>query len=457
MGKPAAARPGTAVVINPDSPVISPNTKIHVAKENEKIAGEADDENIKIRRRSITTRRTAVDAAKPVKHVVLIPQFREIKPVPYNLKRSTVRRSERILDKLDHISEHGTPVRRVKRLRRQAAVKSASSNRKLFQEDEEDDGDEGMDEGEGSTQSCSEERDDEEDEMEDSTVEEDEVDESEEEDDEVDESQEEEDESLNEEEDEEEEDESSEEEEEPSCTRTLRRARFLFTTSKQQSSSSSEPKKQLPAKSKQTPSRNRSNVSVAKPFTLALSSFERKRRSELERIAYSLGMTIAADFVDDFTHVVVPKPSSKSRSASRRTMKVLSGLATGAFIVSEAWLDACRDKGEILDSVKYELTKEFPGALWRRKRGPGKGLFAGFKVLVRGNTSPSKHDLEHLVSLADGRIASSPSECDICVGPENYFREAKRMKKMFVADSALLNALQEGKLPDGISPKSRSA
>ena len=68
----------------------------------------------------------------------------------------------------------------------------------------------------------------------------------------------------------------------------------------------------------------------------------------------------------------------------RRTLKLLTALARGAWIVTEDWLDDARGAMKAENLSLYEHTR-LPGARVARRAGGGRAL-AGLQVRIRGAT-----------------------------------------------------------------------
>jgi hypothetical protein len=479
----------------PSEQDVGPQTKIHIAATAKEVPSEL--------------RQAETYYKPPAKFsTVLIPKFKEITPVLYPSEpvKSTIRRSERILDRLDasQISPLGRrPLPRASRSKAEAKCRRVLSN---LEEEEEEVGDSDS----GSTQTHSESR-----EEGDEDMDEEEAGEEEDEEEEVDEEAEE-----GSEEDEGSENGSAEEEDErpvrqravvrnalPSSESVRVKAFFVkrggsrdslvFTMRRSSplnlvtiSRNKPEPSKPAPSKPKRvtakTPStlkrssasgqadtgrtsnkrrrvgssREKANAADSRSdpkdcaalfkenasnVVVALSGFERARKLQLERIVTDLGgQTTEAVEGEAFSHLVLPSAQAAPRP---RTRKVWFGIAQGAFIVTDDWLEQSQSKTRFVDAARFELGSEFPGAAWRRKRRSGQGLLKGKSVLIRGRPIISQEDLVRVIELADGRVVTSAEECDFLVGPEHFFREAQRMKVPFLADTALLDALCAGKPP----------
>ena len=100
-------------------------------------------------------------------------------------------------------------------------------------------------------------------------------------------------------------------------------------------------------------------------------------------------------------------------SSGARTIKTLSGITAGAWIVSPEWLMASLEKDEWLGEEPYEVHDTFPGAARSRLLLNGKSskkLLSGMKVFVSGGTSPAPSDLQNL-AIACGAEVSLLLEC----------------------------------------------
>ena len=119
-------------------------------------------------------------------------------------------------------------------------------------------------------------------------------------------------------------------------------------------------------------------------------------------------------------------------------MKYMCALLTGQWVVSPAWTRACLASRSAVPEATHEARGDDRGgsrtaAAAHRQRlrgGAGAGVFAGLKVHLTGDfVSPSRSDLEQLVTLGGGRMlrhapsppspgkALDPGLRVICEGP----------------------------------------
>ncbi|ETV82463.1 hypothetical protein H257_05092 [Aphanomyces astaci] len=146
--------------------------------------------------------------------------------------------------------------------------------------------------------------------------------------------------------------------------------------------------------------------------------------------------------VDEFgaaaavTHVVV---SDKSK----RTMKVLFGLATGAYIVSDAWVFSSLEAKMWLDESPFLMT-EYP-AVSKKKTPPN--LLDGIKIYVASGLDPPKATLQALILAAGGHPCSQMALADVCMGVEPAVgRRASLAGLPMVSPKWLFDSLASGVL-----------
>ncbi|ETW04289.1 hypothetical protein, variant 1 [Aphanomyces invadans] len=150
---------------------------------------------------------------------------------------------------------------------------------------------------------------------------------------------------------------------------------------------------------------------------------------------------IVDDFAAPVTHVVVS-------DTSKRTMKILFGLAQGAHIVSDAWVYSSLEAKKWLDETPF-LMAQYPVPKTRPPR-----LFQGIKVYVASGVDPPKATLQALIVAAGGQACTQMTVASVCIGVEPAVgRRAKQAGIPMVSPKWLFDSLARGELgavaPDG--------
>ena len=87
----------------------------------------------------------------------------------------------------------------------------------------------------------------------------------------------------------------------------------------------------------------------------------------------------------------------------RRTLKLLTALAKGHWVVSEAYIGACSRARSALDPGPFELHQELPGCRASRLIGGG-SILAGYEVSIRGPTIIPRQELAELLRHAGASV-----------------------------------------------------
>ena len=87
----------------------------------------------------------------------------------------------------------------------------------------------------------------------------------------------------------------------------------------------------------------------------------------------------------------------------RRTLKLLSAVARGQWVVSSAYLSECFKVRKAIDPSPFELVADVPGCRRARVAGGGTAL-AGLEVVVRGPTTVPTKDLVELLRDAGATV-----------------------------------------------------
>ncbi|OQR97664.1 hypothetical protein ACHHYP_10127 [Achlya hypogyna] len=138
------------------------------------------------------------------------------------------------------------------------------------------------------------------------------------------------------------------------------------------------------------------------------------------------------------THVV-------ATDASKRTMKVLFGIARGAWIVSDAWVYSSLEAGAWLPEAAFQIepynwSPEEKGNLLRDKT---------FHIAVAARMEPPKETLHSLISAAGGkaraRVTSNASQAQYCICYEPN-RRAQQAEVPCVTPKWLFDSIASNKL-----------
>ena len=125
----------------------------------------------------------------------------------------------------------------------------------------------------------------------------------------------------------------------------------------------------------------------------------------------------------------------------RRTLKLLSALANGWWVVNGDYLEACAKSRSAIDPAPYELSaRQCPGCRMARQNGPG-SILRGLEITLRGNkTSIPIDDLTALLKDAGATVRNGRD-----VGlPLQVHRLRDRALLVDVDEGALLDAIMAG-------------
>lgn len=145
------------------------------------------------------------------------------------------------------------------------------------------------------------------------------------------------------------------------------------------------------------------------PVLLA-SGLDEAQCQELAQCARLLGGSCATSFSTQVTHLVVS--CDKKGNCSQRTLKVLSAMVSGTWIVNFSWVQECLQKGVRVDEAPHEAqgVRQHPnsGAPSRARHSGGGTLFAPCSVVLQGPFSrgPSRDELAALLTLGGARLLS---------------------------------------------------
>lgn len=145
------------------------------------------------------------------------------------------------------------------------------------------------------------------------------------------------------------------------------------------------------------------------PVLLA-SGLDEAQCQELAQCARLLGGSCASSFSPQVSHLVVS--CDKKGNCCQRTLKVLSAMVAGTWIVSFSWVQECLQKGARVDEALHEAqgVRQHPnsGAPRRARLSGGGTLFAPCSVVLQGpfGRGPSRDELAALLTLGGARLLS---------------------------------------------------
>lgn len=160
-------------------------------------------------------------------------------------------------------------------------------------------------------------------------------------------------------------------------------------------------------------------VASSPPPVLLASGLDEAQCRDLTRCAEMLGGSCRSSFSEEVSHLVVS--CDERGNCRQRTLKVLSALVTGTWILSFSWVEACLQQGRRVDELEHEAkgTRQHPdnGAPARarlRRASHADRLFSGLSAVLQGPFArgPSKDDLAALLGLGGASLLSRPPPAD---------------------------------------------
>lgn len=143
------------------------------------------------------------------------------------------------------------------------------------------------------------------------------------------------------------------------------------------------------------------------PVLLA-SGLDEAQCQELAQCARLLGGSCAASFSSQVSHLVVS--CDKKGNCCQRTLKVLSAMVAGIWLVNFSWVQECLQRGVRADEALHEAqgVRQHPnsGAPRRARLSGGGTLFASCSVVLQGpfTRGPSRDELAALLTLGGARL-----------------------------------------------------
>mmetsp|Transcript_9533 Transcript_9533/g.17974 ORF Transcript_9533/g.17974 Transcript_9533/m.17974 type:complete len:644 (+) Transcript_9533:148-2079(+) len=154
------------------------------------------------------------------------------------------------------------------------------------------------------------------------------------------------------------------------------------------------------------------------------------------------------EFASEATHVIVQNKEDLDNKKSLRTVKVVNGIARGAWIVHVSWLYQCLEKGEWVKSEKeHEAFKLLPGCRLSRlckERGELKStMLSNVKLHLLGKTNPSQRILKHLIRQANGDL-STLDTADVIIAGGSKFSQYKSGSSNVRPESWIFDGFEHG-------------
>ncbi|XP_037290764.1 BRCA1-associated RING domain protein 1 isoform X2 [Rhipicephalus microplus] len=155
---------------------------------------------------------------------------------------------------------------------------------------------------------------------------------------------------------------------------------------------------------------------------LLASGLDESQGQALAQCAKLLGGSCTGTFSCQVSHLVVS--CDKNGNCCQRTLKVLSAIAAGTWIVNFSWVEDCLKQGCHVDEALHEAqgVRQHPNnkAPQRARLSGGGTLFSGYSVVLHGSFTrgPSRDELATLLTLAGARLLSrvpSSNDCNQAV------------------------------------------
>ena len=150
----------------------------------------------------------------------------------------------------------------------------------------------------------------------------------------------------------------------------------------------------------------------ADEYCFGFSGISNSKKIELKNIVLKLGGSFADDSsLSKMTHLIVTKPS--------RSLKYLSGLAKGCWILSPDYLYECRKQNNWIKNLeKYEIKDSSDSSLsrakyWRTKikSNPKEKPFYGMQIALFAKNF--ENDISQVLALGGGEVKYRFSQCNI--------------------------------------------
>ncbi|KAK9789407.1 hypothetical protein WJX73_007872 [Symbiochloris irregularis] len=146
-------------------------------------------------------------------------------------------------------------------------------------------------------------------------------------------------------------------------------------------------------------------------WVLSGSCLEPGEEELMKEVAAASSSRVAKQWEDEVTHVICHLDSNQ---AAKRTLKLLTGVVHGIWVVGVAWLQQCQDLAGPVAEDAFEVlrdTRNFEGAamVGRLERAEGQHLLAGFQVHASDDIKASiRKQLEDLIRLSGAQLLKRP-------------------------------------------------
>ncbi|KAK8768403.1 hypothetical protein V5799_015134 [Amblyomma americanum] len=144
------------------------------------------------------------------------------------------------------------------------------------------------------------------------------------------------------------------------------------------------------------------------PVLLLASGLDEAQCQALAQCARLLGGSCATSFSRQVSHLVVT--CDKQGNCCQRTLKVLSAMVAGTWIVNFSWVEECLQRGVRADEAAHEAqgVRQHPnsGAPQRARLSGGGTLFSCYSVVLQGPFArgPSRDELATLLTLGGAQL-----------------------------------------------------
>ncbi|KAG0338598.1 hypothetical protein BG004_007157 [Podila humilis] len=154
------------------------------------------------------------------------------------------------------------------------------------------------------------------------------------------------------------------------------------------------------------------SASLDETFILTTTNLDASYKTMVEKVSKALKATVVDELSSKPTHVIVRNVSKDDTPGSGRTMKLLMGITTAAWIVQYDWILESMETGYWVREDEYQLPdNEF------KNNGPKRAricmlrgddpLFHGYEFQLCGTVQhPSKADLERVIAAGGGLFVS---------------------------------------------------
>ena len=185
-------------------------------------------------------------------------------------------------------------------------------------------------------------------------------------------------------------------------------------------------------KNKDGSPKKRKKIKKNRDVKISLSSIPTDTNAQISDIVNQMGVLVLED--DDAfysSHLIVGE--------KKRTLKVVSAIASGAWLVSQNWIFDSLVAGKwIFPEDKYELVDWFPGC--KKSRLDSTRLLKGVKIALCGKTRAPLKELAHIVKNAGASIVDL-EECDICISENGRYLPAADLSKLNLSVSWLIDSV----------------